>query len=142
MARQQVFTSNTKLWHAAEGWRVFPAGETDPGGSWSEKEGGAPVGESAAAGALKDLIAANDRLDQMSETLARKDHDLAKTAADCEEAKTALAAMEQRAIAAEKGQTEAEEFARGYMEERDSARAELEAAKAKPGKAATAPDAT
>lgn len=134
MARQQVFTCDTTLYHPVEGERVFPTGETDPGPMWSENAGG-DRSETSMGSMATDLIAANDRADDLGQRLAAQAHDMAQTAAEATEAKEALAAMEQRAIAAEKAQAEAEEFARSYMEERDAARAELAAANAKPAKA-------
>lgn len=121
MARPNVFSTETKLWHAAEGWRKFPAGETDPGGAWSEQEGGNPVGNNATAGALKDLIEANDRLDAAAEREAKKDHDLATMAAERDAANGKVADLNQRAIAAEKSQAEAEANAASYAQERSRA---------------------
>lgn len=130
MPRPQVFSIDTKLWHPSEGWRLFPAGETDPGGSWHEKEGGNPVGNSAAEGALKDLIEANDRIEQMGQQLASKDHDLAQMAAAKEAAEAKVAGLEQRAIAAEAAKADAEAAAAEYMRERDAARLQLSNANA------------
>lgn len=132
MARPNVFSTDTKLWHPAEGWRTFPAGETNPGATWHEKEGGDSVGSNAASGALKDLIEANDRMDQMAQMMASKDHDLGVMGQQRDEAVGKVHDLEQRAIAAEKAQAEAEERATAYMKERDQARAEL--ARAKPAK--------
>lgn len=131
MPRPYVFSSDTTLYHPTEGERVFPAGETDPGAAWSDKPGGDPVGTNAAVGALKDLIEANDRLDQMGQMAAQKDHDLAVMAKERDEAAGKVAELEQRAIAAEKAQAEAEEATHGYMVERDQARSELKAAQDK-----------
>lgn len=129
MARANAFIVPTKLWHAAEGWREFPAGETDPGGSWSEQEGGNPVGNNATTGALKDLIEANDRLDAAAAREAKKDHDLGVMAAERDAAKGQVSDLEQRAIAAEQTREAAETAARGYMVERDQARRDLADAK-------------
>jgi hypothetical protein len=146
MARQQVFTIDTTLYHPVEGARVFPCGETDPGPMWSDKPGG-DRSETSMGSMAADLIAANDRADVLGGQLAAQAHDMAVTAAEATTAKEALAAMEQRAIAAETAQAESEELAAGYMKDRDAAREELAALKApKPEKAAKepakAPDAT
>lgn len=129
--RQQVFSVETKLWHPSEGWRVFPAGETDPGNAWSETEGGHPVGAASAAGALKDLIEANDQLDQMRQMMAAKDHDLAVMAKERDAANAKVSDLEQAGIDAVKARAAAEDAARGYMAERDTARAEMATANAK-----------
>lgn len=130
MARPQVFTIATTLYHPVEGARVFPVGETDPGAMWSDKPGGDRA-ETSMESMAKDLIAANDRADALGVRLEAQAHDMAQTAAEATAAKEALAAMEQRAIVAETAQAEAESAAKNYMDERDTARAELAALKAK-----------
>lgn len=136
MANPTTLQIATKLYSPSEPeGRIFQAGEPWPGDAWSSKLGGDPVGANAAAGALKDLIDANDRLDQMGQTLASKDHDLAVLASERDAANDKVAGLEQDAIAAKRAQADAEELARAYMVERDSARAELEALKAKKAKA-------
>lgn len=139
MARPFTFSVETRLWHPSEGWKTFPAGETDPGAMWSEKEGGNPVGSQATAGALRDLIEANDRLDAAAQREARKDHDLAALAAERDEARGKLADLEQRTIAAGKAQVQAEDAARGYMLERDAARSEVQTLRDSLARAAKAP---
>lgn len=126
MARPQVFNSDTTLYHAVEGARVFPAGETDPGAAWSDNPGG-DRSETSMPSVMKDLIEANDRADALGVRLDAQAHDMAATAAECTEAKEKLVASEQATIAATEAQKVAEDGAAGYMEERDAARTELAA---------------
>lgn len=126
MPRPNIFPCDTVLYHPAEGARTFPQGEQDPGNAWSEKPGGHELGGATIAQATRELIEANDRIDALGQTLAHKDHDLAVIAAERDSAVNATADLEQRAIAAEKTQAEAEEQAAAYMRERDTARAQLE----------------
>lgn len=126
MAHPAFLNAETMLYSPMEPeGRLFPAGSDWPGDAWSDKPGGEPVGGNAAAGALKDLIDANDRLDQQARVLASKDHDLAQASTAKEEALAKVADLEQRAIAAETAQGEAETAATDYMAERDAARAEV-----------------
>lgn len=131
MARPHVFQVLTKLWHPAEGWREFPAGETDPGASWHDKEGGLAPGSATTTQALKDLIAAQDQIESLQHRLDSNANDLAESAKVRDIALAKVDGLEQRAIAAEKAQADAEEAARGYMAERDTARSEATAANAK-----------
>lgn len=124
MARPQVFSSPTTLYHPIEGPRVFPAGETDPGAAWSDNPGG-DRSETSMPSVMKDLIDANDRADALGVKLDKQAYDMAQTAADATAAKEALADAEQRAVAAEAAQKVAEDGATTYMAERDAARAEL-----------------
>lgn len=132
MARPQVFTSDTTLYHPVEGPRVFPTGETDPGAAWSSNPGG-DRSEASMPNVMKDLIEANDRADALGVKLDAQAHDMAVTAAECTQAKEALAGAQQEAVAAEGAQKVAEEAAAGYMAERDIARTELAAATDKLG---------
>lgn len=75
---------------------------------------------------MKDLIEANDRADALGERLEAQARDMLETAADATAAKEKVADLEQRAIAAEKAQADAEEAAKGYMVERDTVRAEVD----------------
>lgn len=125
MARTAVFLTDTRLWNAAEGWRIFPKGETDPGGAWSEFEGGAPARTATDEGVLKDLALAGAKIEALGRNLSAKDHDLAQMARERAEAVEALGAMEQRALAAERALVEAEDVARSLTRERDDARAQL-----------------
>lgn len=136
MARQAVFSVPTKLWHPAGGWREFPAGETDPGGAWHEKEGGEAPGSNTTAQALKDLIAAQEQIEALQATADRQAYDmgLARTAQEQAEAK--VAGLEQRAISAETKAQEAETRSAQYMRERDDARKQLKQASAAPEGAA------
>lgn len=124
MARQHVFSVETRLWHPSDGWKLFPVGETDPGSAWSEKEGGEPVGKASTEQALKDLIAAQDQIEAKDRLLVSKDHDLAQLAKAKAEAEAKVADLEQRAIAAEASGAEAQTVAAAVTKERDEARAE------------------
>lgn len=124
MARQTVFTVDTILYNASEGARLFPAGETDPGGAWSDNPGGEPADKATTKQAMVDLIAAQDQIDGLGGQIARKDHDLAVIAKERDEANDKLADLEQRALAAEAAVATAEAAAADYMRERDSARDE------------------
>lgn len=126
MGRPFVFPVDTTLYHPSEGARVFPAGETDPGSAWTETRGGEPVDKGTIKQATKDLIAAQDQIDALGEQLNRKDHDLAVIGKERDEANGKVADLEQRAIAAEAGQVEADERAAEYMRERDAARADFQ----------------
>lgn len=130
MARPYVFSIDTTLYHPTEGARTFPQGETDPGPAWSDKPGGDRSEGNTMASAAKDLIAANDRADALGVRLEAQAHDLAVAAKARENAEAKVAGLEQRAIEAEKALDAAIEAARGYMQERDSARAEVQSAKA------------
>lgn len=128
MARAYVFQVDTTLYHPAEGARVFPAGETDPGPTWTDMRGGEPADKSTTRQAMLDLIAAQDQIDGLGAQLTAKDHDLAVMAGERSAALAKVADLEQRALAAEKTAAEAEASAAAYMRERDAARAELVAA--------------
>lgn len=125
MARPNVFSEPTKLWHAAEGWREFPAGETDPGGAWHDKEGGSAPGGATVTQAMKDLIAAQDQIDAKDALLAAKDHDLAQSAKRAEEAEAKVKGLNQRALDAEAATQAADERARASAEARDAASARV-----------------
>jgi uncharacterized phage infection (PIP) family protein YhgE len=126
MGRPHVFQTDTTLYHAVEGSRVFPAGETDPGGAWSERIGGEAVGAATTTSALKDLIAAQDQIEALESRLANNAHDLAAGAKALEDARALFSGLEQRAISAEKALAESQAQAAKYMAERDQARAETE----------------
>lgn len=129
MARPNVFLTDTRLWHPAEGWRTFPAGETDPGAAWSEKEGGDTPGGKTVAEAAKDLIAAHDQIENLQQLLATKDASMATLAQERDEAAGRLAAAEQARIDAEKARDEAVATAEGLTQQRDQAMAAAEQAK-------------
>lgn len=137
MANPQTLAADTVLYCAAEPeGRMFPKGEQWPGDAWSANRGGKPVGEASVTQAMKDLIAAQDQIEALSAQLDRQTHSLAERTAERDGAASKVEALEQRAIAAETAQKTAEEAARGYMTERDVARADakrfsdaLEAAK-------------
>lgn len=125
MLHPTVLSTPTRLFHPAEPeGRVFQTGEPWPGDAWSAKPGGEPAGVNANAGLLKDLIEANDRLDAQGQALARNAFDLGVMATERDAANDRVAGLEQRAIAAEAAQTTAEDAAKGYMGERDQARAD------------------
>lgn len=147
MANPATLQVDTKLYCAAEpDGRVFPAGSPWPGDAWSDKVGGAPIGGDTVAQAAKDLLKAQEAIDSLSTQLQSKDHDLAVMAADRDAANGRVADLEQRALAAEKGQADADDAARGYMTERDAARADVQRLTDENAKltadleAATAPD--
>jgi predicted nucleic acid-binding Zn-ribbon protein len=126
MTNPTVLQAPTRLYSAAEPeGRVFQAGEPWPGDVWSMKPGGPPVGAATNLQALKDLEAAQTQIEHLSATIERNANDLAVMAGEREAANDSVAGLEQRAIAAEKGQTDAEQAAKTYMEERDTARASL-----------------
>ena len=135
MARSYVFPVATKLYHPSEGERLFPAGETDPGGMWTERPGGETVGAATTTQALKDLIAAQELNEQLEARLVAAARDMAEAAQAKSDALAKVAGLEQRAVAAEKAKADAEDLAVQYMRERDDARAELAKLKAKPAKA-------
>lgn len=125
MARPNVFTTDTTLYHAIEGSRVFPAGETDPGAAWTDRVGGEAIGAATTTQALKDLIAAQDQIEAMEARLHANGHDLAVAAKATADAKAKATEMEQRALAAEKALTDAHAQSQQYMRERDQARTQL-----------------
>lgn len=127
MANPAVLQADTKLYSAAEpDGRVFPMGEQWPGDAWSASRGGEPVGKGATKAAMKDLADAQDTIDQQSRQLASKDHDLATMAAERDAANGQIGDLEQRAIEAERGQSEASVRVTGFMSERDTARSDFQ----------------
>lgn len=151
MARPAVFSTDTTLYHPAEGAKVFPKGEQDPGPMWTEQRGGVPVGKDSTAGALKDLIAAQDRIESLEAQLVTQDHSLAQIGKERDAAVGKLGDMEQAKIAAEKARDDAEKVAADLTVERDAARAETAGLRAKiaafdgdgdgePGGAASSPE--
>jgi len=125
MANPAVLSVDTKLYCPAEPQgRVFPAGSEWPGDAWTSNRGGKPVGKDATAQAMKDLIAAQDRIDSMANQLDTMTHSLAQRSAERDEAVNKVQGLEQRAIAAEAAQEAAEQAARSYMQERDAARSD------------------
>jgi hypothetical protein len=124
MANPGVVPSEMRLYasFAPEG-RVFRQGEEWPGDAWSDRPGGAAIGTDAVTQAMKDLIAAQDRIDQMSLQLQSKDHDLAQLGKERDEAVAAFQGQKQALLDAEKARDEAEKIAAGLTKERDAARA-------------------
>jgi hypothetical protein len=141
MARPNVFQTDTTLYHAVEGARVFPRGETDPGAAWSDRIGGEIVGKETVAQALKDLITAHDQIANLETRLTANASDLAESAKTREEALAKVHGLEQRAVAAEKFLEAAEAQAKTYMAERDQARAEVSHVRAKAAPKAAEPEA-
>lgn len=140
MANPRILPSVMTLYSsmAPEG-RLFQQGEEWPGDAWSSHPGGEPSGANAAAGALKDLIEANDRADQLMQALASKDHDLAQMAKDRDEALAAVEAQKQAVLDAETAKSQAEAVAAEVTAERDRLTqvvADLQAQAAKPAKKA------
>lgn len=132
MARPNVFPADTILYSASEpNGRLFPAGETDPGAAWTDKPGGAPVNSASTTAALQDLIAAQDRIETMGETIARNAADLDVAAKAREEAEAKVAGLEQDVIAAKQAQADAEATAQQLTAERDAANIALAAAQAR-----------
>lgn len=126
MANPTVLSAITTLYSAAEpGGRVFQAGEPWPGDSWSLTPGGPAVGSATNVQALVDLNDAQERIEGLGAQVAANASDLAVIAAERDEANAKVAGLEQRAIAAEAAQKDAEEAAKTYMEERDTARSSL-----------------
>jgi chromosome segregation ATPase len=132
MANPSVLNADTILFSPAEPeGRLFPAGEMWPGDAWSAKRGGEPVGANSTLGAMKDLIKAQDTIDNLSSQLASAAHDLAVIASERDEANGKVHDLEQRAIDAEGKSADAETAAKAYMIERDQARGEVQAQAAK-----------
>jgi len=130
MARQSIFSTPTRLWHPTQGWFTFGIGEQDPGASWFEKEGGEPAGAATTSQALKDLIAAQDQIDQRDKALAAKDHDLAQASKAREEAEGKVEGLEQALKAAETERDDAMSAAEDLTKERDAGIQALEALRA------------
>jgi chromosome segregation ATPase len=125
MVNPSVLSADAILYCAAEpDGREFPKGSDWPGDAWSTERGGEPVGKKTNAQALLDLKDAQKTIDRLSAQLDTATHSLAQRAAERDEAVGKLDAMEQRAITAESGQATAEAAAKGYMTERDQARAD------------------
>lgn len=124
MPRPFIFATDTTLYHPAEGARVFPAGETDPGPMWTEKPGGEPAGSATVAQALKDLIKAQAQNEALQGNLATAQLALDESAKTREAALAKVADLEQQVVAAKGAQADAEALATQYMRERDEARQE------------------
>lgn len=127
MSNPSVLQTETTLYCAAEpDGRLFQAGEPWPGDAWSPNRGGEAVGKGATKAAMKDLLDAQDTIEGLERQLASKDHDLAVMASERDEATGKLADTDQRALAAEQGQAAADERVKSMMDERDTARADLQ----------------
>lgn len=100
MSRPFSFSSPTKLWHHADGWREFGVGEMDPGDAWSEIEGG-EYGDGGKASAAALIQQSRQRADNLQRNLASRDHDLAQSSARTEFAQGKLREFEQRTLQAE-----------------------------------------
>jgi hypothetical protein len=137
MGRPFVFNAPTTLYHPVEGERTFPQGETDPGPAWTDRIGGAAVGAATTTQALKDLITAQEQIEDLEKRLMANGADLAKSAKTREEALAKVTGLEQVALEAIGKHEAAEAQSQTYMRERDQARVEVEAlrAKLKPAKA-------
>lgn len=136
MARSGVFSRDTALWHPEEGWRTFPKGGSDPGGSWFEVEGGAPAGDRDAA-TLRELAAATERAERAEAIIVRYQADKDRLAQERDDIAKTVAAETRRADEAEKALREAQGHKDRFAAERDRAiqneanvRRELDAVKA------------
>jgi chromosome segregation ATPase len=122
MAREAIFSRETRLWHPASGWQTFPAGESNPGPAWSEVEGGGAEGTKTQASTLEELAAVTKRAERAEEAAAAREHDLSRLAQERDDAVAGRAAITRRAEEAEKALGEAEADKARYAEERDAAR--------------------
>ncbi|WP_300573572.1 hypothetical protein [Phenylobacterium sp.] len=121
MARPPVFTRPTKLWSRAEGWREWPIGESDPGGSWFAEEDGdekALKPDQDVVKSLAEAVKREEALDRRVETLTAS---LAVAAGRAEKAEAQIAELTQRAEDAERAKKAAEDIAAGLSVERDRA---------------------
>lgn len=123
MAREAIFSRDTRLWHPDEpgGWRVFPAGEQDPGPAWSEVEGGGGRPEDRDAATREALKAALARAEKAEHALAQRQADIDRLAQQRDDANAKVAGLERRAGEAEKALSEAKADKARYAEERDRA---------------------
>lgn len=122
MARPYVFTTDTHLFNIATGERrLFPAGETDPGDAWSEKEGGEAPGANTVASSLKDLIAAQDQIEALQAAAAASAAALDHIGKERDDAVKANDDLLQAKLAAEGERDAAMQAAREANEARDEA---------------------
>lgn len=70
--RAFVLAHDTWLYHPTEGKRLFPAGETDPGGAWSDSPGGDPAGAKTVEAAMAEVAEANTRIEALGRQLERQ----------------------------------------------------------------------
>jgi chromosome segregation ATPase len=102
MARERIFSRETPLWHAIDGWKTFPPGESDPGPAWYEVEGGTASDGKRDAATLKELADLTARAEK-AETLAdKRTHDLAVLAQQVADADAKVADLTRRADEAER----------------------------------------
>jgi hypothetical protein len=78
MARERIFSRETRLYHHIDGWKAFPAGETDPGPAWSEHEGPAAEPGSRDGATLKEMADLTVRAEKAEALVSARAHDMAR----------------------------------------------------------------
>lgn len=121
MARPPVFTRPTKLWSRAEGWREWPVGESDPGGSWFAEENGDEKALEPDQDVVKSLAEALRREDALEVRINGLTASLAVAAGRAEKAEALIVDLTQRAEDAERTKQTAEGVAVELSAERDKA---------------------
>lgn len=126
MANPNTLPDEMRLYsHAEPEGRVFLKGEPWPGDAWSIKPGGETVGSGTTTQALKDLIAAQEQIENLQRQLDTALHSSAQADQGASAVSNRVAELEQQVIAANAARETAEAEARAAVAERDQARAEL-----------------
>lgn len=122
MARERIFSRETRLYHPLGGWTTFPPGESDPGPAWSETDSAAPEPGTRDAATLKEMADLTLRAEKAEATVASRGHDFARLEQAAADSLREAATQKTRADVAEKAAAEAEADKLRMAGERDHAR--------------------